>query len=73
MFVGLQAGCKWELEANMLFTNIEAAVPGREQCVVKRSGCVSHFLSSETERKRKAICSLSLPAPPPLRGASNSF
>lgn len=30
--------------------------------MVKRSGCVSHFLRSETQRKRKAICSLSLPA-----------
>lgn len=29
--------------------------------MVKRPGCVSHFLSSEAQRKRKAICCGSSP------------
>ena len=36
--------------------------------MVKRPGCVSHFLSSEAEWKRKAIWSLPLPP-----GARSSF
>lgn len=29
--------------------------------MVKKPGCVSHFLSSEADRERKAICSVPLP------------
>lgn len=29
--------------------------------MVKRPGCISHFLSSEAQRRIKAICSLPLP------------